>query len=55
MMATTDGSNDVIQMITDFNWDLITCSSQFIQQAQQEKMLSSSQECQREVTECQRY
>ena len=37
MMATTDGSNDIIQMITDFNWDLITCSSQFIQQAQQEK------------------
>ena len=40
MMATTDDSNDVIQMIADVNWDLITtCSSQFIQQAQ-EKMLS---------------
>ena len=48
MMATTDDSNDVIQMIADVNWDLITtCSSQFIQQAQ-EKMLSSSQDCQRE-------
>ena len=47
-MATTDGSNDVIQMIADVNWDLITtCSSQFIQQAQ-EKILSSSQDCQRE-------
>ena len=48
MMATTDGSNDVIQMIADVNWDLITtCISQFIQQAL-EKMLSSSQDCQRE-------